>query len=137
MGMRLYGCTDYELDRNYARTFKEFVSLESYVNNLDGTGRGPGMSDVAYLLENGDDIWGEMNAIQKQEIINLRKSFEEEFTKKHPHASLYIQYVSDDCEGDSRPDDGWYIGIAKRMIKNPDLQDLDDYINDLSWVTYG
>ena len=139
MGMRFYGCTDYEIDRNYARTFEEFVALESYVNNLDGAGHGPGMSDVAYLLEHGDDIWGEMNAIEKQEIRVLWRSFEEAFTKKHPSASIYIHYVGDDCDDcdGCLSADGWYIGIMKRMIKNPDLHDLDSFINELSWVTWG
>lgn len=137
MGMRYYGCTDYEIDRNYARTFEEFVALESYINGLDDDLCKVSMADVAYLLENGDDLWGEMNAVQKQEVRGLWRSFVEAFTEKHPHASIYIQYVVDDCGGDARPDDGWYIGIMKRMIKNPDLQELDSYINELSWVQIG
>jgi len=128
MGMNFYPQTAYEISRDYVRSFKEFQNLESYLSD---------MSRAAYLLSYDDDLYDEMDHHQKQKIKDLWDAFVLAFSKIHPSASIYIEYVGDECEGEDGPETNWYIGVNKRMIKNPELEDLDNVLKEISWVSWG
>lgn len=131
MGMDYYALKGTEVSKEYARTFPEMVELESYIEPLDCD-----MQDVADFLD-GNDSLDDLLEVNKATIEYLWGKFESAFRDKHPHAKLFLGCAGNDIEGADAPEDGWYIGVSNYLIKNPALEDLDDKLNQLSWVTWG